>query len=609
MKGLVPFVLGLIFAGHLNSSKAADSFWKGANGGDFFNANNWYNGVPGRADNARFTNSTQLKITWSSNAANAGAFFNGSGGAVTQSIASQRWTLTNKYVLGELPGSSATVVHESGTLIVTNAGGTARLIMGQSGNGVFDWKGGTVLADKFLATNLQNPTIIFDHGELTTKSGSRLELPFSQSGNPELLIGNTAGKTFAWNILGGVNSIQSNDPLFPGVRVWLGASPGSRGLLRVSGPTTIWQWRGLTIGSERSSGDLTIEQGAQGFVPYMNFGGGSPEVNSASSSILITGPGSRLKLSYPEEAAGYLVIYGSSNRMSVANGGAMETGRTYLFGAMNTVAVTGAGTVWTNLGEGAESFQLHGWTNTVLVSDGGLLHVNGYFEIGAPGEGNESMLLVRDGGSVIVPNYDFFPGIIQVGSFAARGILEVAGGSVTTETLYVNYGDNSVFRFKHGTVTTAELSGNGILDLTVGNGTQVATLNLLGSLYTTHFVKTLIVASNAVVNLSGGNLFVVSDLTVANGPSSSFNFQSGQLMTRSTTISNGVPFRVGNGVEQATLYLDGGNHSFANGLIIRSNSVLQGSGTIVGNLTLREGATWQVETSARSCPPRIHLSM
>ncbi len=75
-----------------------------------------------------------------------------------------------------------------------------------------------------------------------------------------------------------------------------------------------------------------------------------------------------------------------------------------------------------------------------------------------------------------------------------------------------------------------------------------------------------------------------------------FEFNGGSLMTGNTTNNNGRNFNVGNGSSAATLTLVGGGfHSFANGLVVRSNA--SGNGTIIGTLTVQNGGTLSPGTS------------
>jgi len=109
-----------------------------------------------------------------------------------------------------------------------------------------------------------------------------------------------------------------------------------------------------------------------------------------------------------------------------------------------------------------------------------------------------------------------------------------------------------------GTLVVTNLSGTGTLE--VRNGTNLLT-------------------SGGVVN--------TDHLLVSGG---FFQFNSGTLLTKTTTDNNIQPFLVGDGSSLATLSLVGnGSHSFANGLTVRSNATLAGNGTVVGTLTVQSG--------------------
>src|SRR5262249_23523848 len=97
----------------------AQSIWTNTVGGNYNVAGNWLNNlVPGALDNAHFTSNASYQVTWTADAAAANAFFDASSGVVTQALGSRIWLLTNSYVVGQNAGSTATVVHASGTLRV-----------------------------------------------------------------------------------------------------------------------------------------------------------------------------------------------------------------------------------------------------------------------------------------------------------------------------------------------------------------------------------------------------------------------------------------------------------------------------------------------------------
>jgi hypothetical protein len=62
-------------------------------------------------------------------------------------------------------------------------------------------------------------------------------------------------------------------------------------------------------------------------------------------------------------------------------------------------------------------------------------------------------------------------------------------------------------------------------------------------------------------------------------------FNSGSLQVGNTTVSNGQPFVVGDGTDTANYIMQGGTHSFNNGLVVSSNSMLSGCGTVNGAVT------------------------
>jgi hypothetical protein len=75
-----------------------------------------------------------------------------------------------------------------------------------------------------------------------------------------------------------------------------------------------------------------------------------------------------------------------------------------------------------------------------------------------------------------------------------------------------------------------------------------------------------------------------------------FQFQSGTLTTRNTEVDNSIAFEIGAGVQPAEVNFEGtGPHSFANGLVIRSNAIarLNTTGTLgsPGGLAIQTGGT------------------
>jgi hypothetical protein len=135
-------------------------------------------------------------------------------------------------------------------------------------------------------------------------------------------------------------------------------------------------------------------------------------------------------------------------------------------------------------------------------------------------------------------------------------------------------------------------SGN---SLTIANGGTVTATNIAvgpngsgnnitvngGNLYATNVTNggTLDVRSGSL-SLNTGTV-VVNQLYLTNNASSVMTFSAGLLRSGGSTVSNGVAFTVGDGVQSATLDLLGGTHTFADGLSISTNASLIGSGDII----------------------------
>jgi hypothetical protein len=102
-----------------------------------------------------------------------------------------------------------------------------------------------------------------------------------------------------------------------------------------------------------------------------------------------------------------------------------------------------------------------------------------------------------------------------------------------------------------------------------------------------------------------GGTVTADQLVMTNGAGSVYNFSTGILQTKATTVSglqtftgydptnnlttsiivtNPQTFVVGDGIQSATFRLLGGVHTFVNDLKIRTNALLTGCGTINGNV-------------------------
>lgn len=202
---------------------------------------------------------------------------------------------------------------------------------------------------------------------------------------------------------------------------------------------------------------------------------------------------------------------------------------------------------------------------------------------------------------------------VVVGS-SGRGSLTLSNSTVFADNLVVTNGSRSTFSFKSGTLSTKATTIRNGSDFHVGEAGGSATLNLSEGGHT--FGNALRVGNSAgstgavtiasgtvqVLNgsanntvyvggasgkgsltINGGSLYV-DRLLADQGARSELTFNAGLIQTKSTTVNKGSSFVVGNGASAATLDLNGGNHTFSQGLTIRPNARVIGNGRIIGNV-------------------------
>jgi len=205
---------------------------------------------------------------------------------------------------------------------------------------------------------------------------------------------------------------------------------------------------------------------------------------------------------------------------------------------------------------------------------------------------------------------------LSIGRFAdpanatnsARGNLLMTCGQLVVTNI-----NTSIWVGREGigqmTVSNGTVQARGLLVAAVPTNTANGTLTLAGGtvLVSSNFVVGDSGLSTGKVSLAGSKLTVTNEngSAVADFPSgtmtfnsgtfeadnlrltnnaSQFIFNGGTLASRNTTVSNALPFVVGDGTNAATFQLVGGTHVFANGLTISSNATLSGCGTILGTI-------------------------
>jgi len=175
------------------------------------------------------------------------------------------------------------------------------------------------------------------------------------------------------------------------------------------------------------------------------------------------------------------------------------------------------------------------------------------------------------------------PGVnVWVGRDGA-GDLTVSSGNVLGQGMFVGmseFGTNA----PQGTVTlnggVVALSSNLVIGTDLVSTGQVTVAG--GTLAITNGGGAVLNVAAGGFNLNSGN--VSADNLIITNSGGAFNFAGGSLQLGGLVVSNGSPFVVGDGTDAATLLLQGGTYTFANGLVISANATVTGCGTIIGTI-------------------------
>jgi T5SS/PEP-CTERM-associated repeat protein len=312
-----------------------------------------------------------------------------------------------------------------------------------------------------------------------------------------------------------------------GVTIGLNTSAQSNRLI-ISGS----QWFStIGVGKAGSGNELDIVDG--GGVDGIVYTG----MNSTAYSnlVVVSDPGSILA------NLSYVGFNGSFNTLIVSNAGQVFSGsgatfqNTYIgapSGSNNCAIVTGPGSVWDASSSSEFYLGYNGYSNNLLVTDSGTFNAGliwiGWGDSGRSPLSSYNQLIVSNSGVVSVSN-------LYVGGLFASGA-------------------NSV------TINDGTVAASSLVWVNPGN----------------------------TITLNSG-LFSPSNLTTFIG--SKLIFNGGTLQSGTTTAYGTTnPFVVGNGTNAAVYTMLGGTHRFPS-LMISSNAILNGSGTITNNVSINNGGT------------------
>jgi len=173
--------------------------------------------------------------------------------------------------------------------------------------------------------------------------------------------------------------------------------------------------------------------------------------------------------------------------------------------------------------------------------------------------------------------------IVEGGSFISTNSMRV--GAVDRTGLMASRGDGTVLVTGSGALAVTNPSGNatitiGTLGAVADADRAIGRLTVAGGSLDADVVR----IQNGALTNSGGVSTIGS--LIASNASASIAFSAGTLNLGASIISNGQALVVGDGLQAAALNLTGnGSHLLADGLLVASNSVLLGSGSIVGGIT------------------------
>ncbi|MFZ2643261.1 MAG: PEP-CTERM sorting domain-containing protein [Verrucomicrobiia bacterium] len=329
----------------------------------------------------------------------------GFNGPLAQLTISSNGTVTAPWMIAGNGSTSTgnTINVYGGNLYVTNGSATATL---EVRRGALNFSGGIIAADQLIVANnsasATNSYFNFNHGTLTTRSGSQIVAPIGSN----FFIGATTNQTATWNILGGTNTVTVSSSR----ATILGGVAGLTSIVSVSGAGTVWSNSSdLQVGAVSSGNQLVITNGGR-VVSSMGFIGYSLGANS--NSVLVNN-------ALWSNTNGFGVGYGGSfNSLIITNGGAVINSTTGGVGVLpganyNTALISGSGSVWSN-GNGF-AIGLYGMGNRLTINAGGRL-VTADASFGENAGANSNVVVVTGSGSVWSNRGDMTIGYATVGN-------------------------------------------------------------------------------------------------------------------------------------------------------------------------------------------------
>jgi hypothetical protein len=524
------------------------------------------------------------------------AYTNGAGGALVVSNSVIDATTATRFFV-----DAGTVTLESGLIDCT----TTPMRVGRTGVGGLLIKTGSVLADEIIVGDTAssqgtltldggnaNVTFIFTVGAQVNSTGS-VSIADAQLAGGDPGVTNKVGSSgFGQMTIGPGGTVT-----FPSLSVGEGG-PGN-GIVNVNG-------------GQLNVTDTITKFGNAGFGQLFLNGGsvniGTPIIlgdNFGATGIVSVANGTFTGTDMTQTEIGHF----GTGELNITGGTVKLLSSLIIadsLGSAGAVKVTGGELVVTNNITSIGRFGL----GIMTVSNASVMLTNA--SVGRH-EGANGFLTIQNNGTV------FQHDDLSIGRFTnAVGTVFVNGGlfALPDDTLWVGREGIGYLIVSNGivearniwvavsTVTPDPISGLPVTNTPAGTatfagGTTLVVSNFIvgtapfstgqvsvvdGNLVVTNSSNTGIVSvENGTFALNSGA--ITADKFFATNAAGQFVFNGGTVQTESLIVSNGMPFVIGDGVHPATLDLQGGVYSFADGLVISSNAIVTGCGTIVGNIT------------------------
>ncbi|MBI3882158.1 MAG: hypothetical protein HY301_19120 [Verrucomicrobia bacterium] len=455
-----------------------------------------------------------------------------------------------------------------GTLITRGAfiSNGAPFVVGMPGAGtpaVWDARAGAsnhfLRGDLIIGSNSSFNQLLVTNGALLSSplGGGRLGVGAGVSSNMATIAGAGSRWTMGLELYVGYDGpfnrlVVSNGAVVSDSGGYVGFnSGGGSNEVTVTGPGSVWDNSGgdLYVGISGSGNRLVISNG--GRVGGNDVGTIGAGASSSNNLVLVAGGGSI----WSNNLSVLVGSAGSGNRLVISNGGWVASDDGTIGGSVsasnNEALVTGAGSIWSNntgLVVGSS-----GSSNRLVLTNSGTAFASNSVVIGFSANSTSSRVIV-DGGTLRVSNATS-TGFLDV----RRGTNVLNAGLIEANRLVVT-NVLGVFEFNGGTLRTGGTTNNNGRVFTVGNGTNAATLQLLGGTHV--FSNNLVISSNATLlgtsNIIGtvtnfgtlspgsspGSLRIDGNLRLQ--PSANLTFELGGLIATNQydqiTVTNFVEF-------------------------------------------------------------------